>query len=225
MWIASTLGFFSIVKKGHPGEWQVRARTRRDIENLANAINHKPLLGDQRIIETGNSDYRFRIVVDWRGKQNVMKALEDTIDYSNFKSKIAMVEDQRGKLSAYHDIWVIMERFQPRKHKLGWGQNPEDRQDEIDKNEQWYREMQGDWSNQPKTGDRKKRQSLLFGDKGELREFDAYTPKSARDATEANVMPFNPKRKRPGGAHWVRARKQREQSLNGFIPAHCRVAN
>jgi hypothetical protein len=37
MWLCTKLGFFSIMKKGNPGEWQIRARIKRDLDNLLSA--------------------------------------------------------------------------------------------------------------------------------------------------------------------------------------------
>lgn len=53
MWLCTQFGFFSIVQK-KPGEFHVRARVRRDLENLAG-------LGGSawEIIETADADYRF----------------------------------------------------------------------------------------------------------------------------------------------------------------------
>ena len=38
MWICSQLGFFSIVRKT-PGEFHIRARLRRDLVNLCEAVS------------------------------------------------------------------------------------------------------------------------------------------------------------------------------------------
>jgi hypothetical protein len=59
MWICSKLGFFSIVRKGEPETWQVRARRKEDLEELFNAIDF-----DHEILTTPGHDYAFRVHVD-----------------------------------------------------------------------------------------------------------------------------------------------------------------
>lgn len=97
MWIASKLGFYSIVQK-MPGEFHVRARVRDDLERLRDRVGP-----DLEIFETLDSDYRFRFIVE--DPAGVMLALADSIDYHNFKSQIASDPAQRDKLHAYHNLW------------------------------------------------------------------------------------------------------------------------
>lgn len=100
MWIASTLGFFSIVKK--QDGWHVRARQRRDIENLVRAagiccpVHRWP-----------EADYRFRIIVDCQGDlDRIFAALTATINYPNFKQAISGTPGQSEKLPVYEDLWL-----------------------------------------------------------------------------------------------------------------------
>ncbi len=99
MWIASKLGFYSVVQK-MPGEFHVRARVRADLERLRDLV--MPDTGLE-IFETTDSDYRFRFIVE--DPAGVMLALADSIDYHNFKSQIASDPSQAPKLSAYHSLW------------------------------------------------------------------------------------------------------------------------
>ncbi|MFO1461230.1 MAG: hypothetical protein U1G08_17740 [Verrucomicrobiota bacterium] len=99
MWIASSIGFFSIVTKD--GNLHVRARARRDLINLL-AIPGIP----QAKIETWPAaDYRWRIRLDPGAAGAVLGALAGTVDYPNFKSEVARRPDQRAKLPAYHRLW------------------------------------------------------------------------------------------------------------------------
>lgn len=41
-------------------------------------------------------------------------ALECSVDYPNFKSRIARLPAQRQKLDAYHDLWHALYRLQDR---------------------------------------------------------------------------------------------------------------
>ncbi|MCC6352322.1 MAG: hypothetical protein IT577_00470 [Verrucomicrobiae bacterium] len=99
MWLCTQFGFFSIVQK-RPGEFHVRARVRRDLENLAG-------LGGSawEIIETADADYRFRIVVDQRAVAAILAQLAERIDYANFKGRIHSLPDQAEKGPAYGKLW------------------------------------------------------------------------------------------------------------------------
>ncbi len=101
MWIASKLGFYSIVQKT-PGEWHVRARTRDDLVRLAAAV----YTAGVEIEEWPAADYRWRLIVhDPAELGAIFQALAETIDYSNFKSEVGTRPDQRPKLGAYHTLW------------------------------------------------------------------------------------------------------------------------
>lgn len=101
MWIATKLGFYSIVQKA-PGEWHVRARIRDDLSRLVLAVEGS--LGD--IQEWPGADYRWRFIVrDPSILASIFQGLAETIDYSNFKSEVGSRPDQRPKLPAYHTLW------------------------------------------------------------------------------------------------------------------------
>ncbi len=99
MWIASKLGFFSIVfKEGH---WHLRARLKRDLENLRAAAGL-----EESIENWPQADYRWRVRLAAEADlTRVFSALQHSIDYGNFKNQIAATPDQRAKLPAYHDLW------------------------------------------------------------------------------------------------------------------------
>jgi hypothetical protein len=99
MWLATQHGFYSIVEK-KSGEFHVRARCRKDLENLL-ALSGLAM----PIIETPAGDYGWRVVV---GKPEVAKALAalgGAIDYSNFKDRIHDLPDQREKAPIYSRLW------------------------------------------------------------------------------------------------------------------------
>jgi hypothetical protein len=105
MWLATKHGFFSIVKKG--GKFHVRARVRRDLENLV-AVAHI----NADIIESATTDYRYRIFVDGAGLGVLMMTLATTLDYGNFKGHIHDLPDQADKSEAYANIWGLMAQMQ-----------------------------------------------------------------------------------------------------------------
>jgi hypothetical protein len=108
MWMASTAGFFSIVER-HPGEFQVRARERADIENAART---KALRGT-RWIETPSGDYRYRIVCSHAAAVAFVTEIASRIDYSNFKAAVHATRGQEHKGAPYARVWSIMSALQP----------------------------------------------------------------------------------------------------------------
>ena len=111
MWLCTKYGFYSIVRK-QPGEFHIRARVKRDLENLKTVSEIK-----RRILVTKDADYRYRMVVNEIEVMAAMTVLGATLDYPNFKSEIAKAEDQRDKLTAYHELWRLMAVFQQERGK------------------------------------------------------------------------------------------------------------
>lgn len=108
MWIASKLGFYSIVQKT-PGEWHVRARIRADLVRLSFAVAPSAV----EIEEWPAADYRWRFIVrDASELVTIFEALAETVDYSNFKSEVGTRPDQRPKLAAYHTLWANLYAIQ-----------------------------------------------------------------------------------------------------------------
>ncbi len=97
-------GFFSIVQKGFEKEFQIRARERIDIDHAARITGAGP------VIKTPKGDYSYRIEVTHEELQKLMRVLIEDLDYNNFKSMIALQQDQKEKLDAYHDVWGILEK-------------------------------------------------------------------------------------------------------------------
>lgn len=105
MWICSTLGYFSIVKK--EGDFYVRARTPKDLENLKKAAG----INDE-VKQFPNTDYVARLIVDKKTLDKIYGALQNTINYPNFKDEIHDSPSQRDKLGYYSKIWEIMYTYQ-----------------------------------------------------------------------------------------------------------------
>jgi len=115
MWLFTKYGFYSIVRKPFSGiketyeekPFQVRSRIKDDLNNLKKAAEI-----ESEVIETKNSDYRYRMFVGKEDFLSVMNALVDSVDYPNFKNEVAKHRDQRHKLHSYHDIWRLMYNIQ-----------------------------------------------------------------------------------------------------------------
>lgn len=99
MWIASKIGFFSLVVKD--GHLHVRGRLKQDLENLTRLLGYPPY----RIEDWPQADYRWRIRMPEGSAGAVLAVLATTVDYPNFKSVVGTRPDQRAKLPAYHDLW------------------------------------------------------------------------------------------------------------------------
>jgi hypothetical protein len=115
MWLLTTTGFYSIVRKPwdrQPDTLTVRARARADLEALRQ--HYLPELGD--IVESDTADYRFRAQAP-RGAvaEAVRRAVAD-IDYDNFKSAVA-TRQGAAREDIYHRVWHDLFRIQqpPRK--------------------------------------------------------------------------------------------------------------
>jgi hypothetical protein len=101
MWLITPRGFYSAVAK--PGDADefvtVRARSERDIRNLADLIDAEPSRDD-------GTDYRWRIRCsksEWAGAVSTMA---DEIDYDNFKSRIAREDPERAHLLSR--VWEVL---------------------------------------------------------------------------------------------------------------------
>jgi hypothetical protein len=108
MWIASKLGFFSVVRKS-ADEFHIRARVRNDLDNLVRAGFPAAVVPSYP-----GSDYHWRILATAAQMPQLWQLLGESVDYDNFKSEIGRTPDQREKLHAYHEIWSIMHRLQER---------------------------------------------------------------------------------------------------------------
>ena len=104
MWLLTKHGAYSLVKKGE-NQFHVRARVRRDLENL---IERVPLPGAPTHFSR-TTDYPFRLIVGGNDVLKIMHFLGETIDYSNFKDTVNSTPDQRDKHSVYGQIWHLLQ--------------------------------------------------------------------------------------------------------------------
>jgi len=111
MWIASTLGWFSVViDNERPGRMLVRARCRQDALNLYEA--NKDLASIEKPTSDPTRDYRYRLSIDKLDWVVLASRLAQAVDYSNFKSEVAKQPSQRNKHDAYHEVWATLYRVQ-----------------------------------------------------------------------------------------------------------------
>jgi hypothetical protein len=109
IWILTTIGFFSIVQKERNQSndtLTIRARVREDLEGLRAYI---PDMSD--IIESEDSDYRYRAVAKRETVMAALATLAGGIDYDNFKNEVASRQGYRRAV-VYGDVWQVLYRLQ-----------------------------------------------------------------------------------------------------------------
>ena len=106
MWILHpNVGFLSVVEKPwdrERGTLTIRARVRGDLERLKAYL---PDMSD--IIESEDSDYRYRAVADRKTVSEAMAKLAADIDYDNFKNEVASRQGY-ARASVYGDVWHVL---------------------------------------------------------------------------------------------------------------------
>jgi len=131
MWIASNIGFYSIVKKpSHLHEdgsavTVVRARDKADLTRLLANTSETPGFEWQmpsvtRIHEWDYSDYRYRIYVEnAEDFTAIFETLSNTITYDNFKDEILATPHQLKKYKAYEGLWFNIMNAHRKVHSKG----------------------------------------------------------------------------------------------------------
>lgn len=128
MWIASTIGWFDVVKdRDVKGGVIIKARCKADIWNLYRQFSNARKGKGRRFklgkpISSKQWDYRYGIKCQKRVAAQIIYRLAMQIDYSLFKGAVHDRPDQHNKTSAYLTIWSTMLRVQ---------QHEEDRLDPV----------------------------------------------------------------------------------------------
>jgi len=122
MWLFTQYGFFSAVcaRAGEgsqgdavdEGRMMVRARLRGHLEGLK--LRFPEVLGGVEIVETPDTDYRYRLFMEKSVWVNVVTVLSEELDYDNFKSKVGQnLEAVGGEYQrSLHEVWDTMQRLQ-----------------------------------------------------------------------------------------------------------------
>lgn len=92
----------------------MRARIRAHLERLKERF--PDLLAGCEVVEFAGTDYPYRCFVDKATWSKVIAALNDEIDYDNFKDEVKRHQGPSGSayLDALHDVWAEMARLQKR---------------------------------------------------------------------------------------------------------------
>lgn len=100
MWVLTTFGFFSTVRKPGDDHLTVRARSAGDLDRLRE--RYLPGLGPT--VEGAGTDYRFRALADPEEFAGAMAAIARDIDYANFKSEVSRRMGPR-RSHVYGRVW------------------------------------------------------------------------------------------------------------------------
>jgi hypothetical protein len=109
MWLMTRFGFFSIVMDNQNKIYKVRARAKKDLQNLLDEV---PQLKNHEILTYPSADYRYRILIDQAQLNALYAHFASTINYGNFKDAIYDIADQKDKLGHYHRVWEEMYGYQ-----------------------------------------------------------------------------------------------------------------
>lgn len=103
MWIFTNFAFISIVKdRTDPTQVVVRARVRDDLEKMFGS--------EHNVIESSDSDYRFRMFLDHEFVTKTVAERVEEIDYDNFKNSISL--NDRDRYKNYTGVWSVMNSWQ-----------------------------------------------------------------------------------------------------------------
>ena len=110
MWLVTDRGFYSVVDKGdREGHLCVRGRVRADIDALFELDSMKAYADD--VIETHDSDYRYRVYVRREDWVAAAADLAGRIDYDNFKNAVGRLQGYE-RSRAYSKVWQDLYRLQ-----------------------------------------------------------------------------------------------------------------
>lgn len=109
MWLITPIGFFSIVQKPNDKHLTVRARVRRDLDELRE--RYLPALS--RTLATPTADYAYRATVPHAALAAAMAAIVADLDYDNVKAQVERVQGHARAL-VYADVWTVLHQELPR---------------------------------------------------------------------------------------------------------------
>lgn len=132
MWLCTKFGFFS-VKQQSPIHYHVRARVRRDLENLCDQMRETLVVDDvdptyvvlyrevldspavnlkEAIQEWPNAEYRYRLILSKHAINTLFRLLADSIDYTSFKDEVVQHPGQKEHFFLYHRVGATMASLQ-----------------------------------------------------------------------------------------------------------------
>ena len=122
MWLFTKYGFYSAIcaRQGDgrhnqpvdPTKIMVRARLRTHLTALKERF--PDLLGNCEIRESPAADYAYRLFAEKPVWSQVLVAMNEDMDYDNFKSEVARHQGRSGAEyeHALHEVWAVVNRLQ-----------------------------------------------------------------------------------------------------------------
>ena len=107
MWLFTTIGFFSVVRKDGEPNLTVRARSSADLDRLR--TNFMPELS--ATISKAGTDYPFRATISQQAFAKGMALIGESIDYHNFKDEVAETMGAE-RAHTYHHVWSALKRIE-----------------------------------------------------------------------------------------------------------------
>ena len=107
MWLFTTIGFFSVVRKDGEPNLTVRARSSADLDRLRTTF--MPELS--ATTSKKGTDYPYRATINQQAFAKGMALIGESIDYHNFKDEVA---EKMGSERAhtYHHVWSALKRIE-----------------------------------------------------------------------------------------------------------------
>jgi len=108
VWIASTLGFFSIVRD-HSDQrvTHVRARRREHLEQLCGYAHTCGMIDLRKhLLATPERDYPWRIVMPTLYLHDLMSVLSSSVVYPNFKAEVQRTDPATA--AVYSRVWAML---------------------------------------------------------------------------------------------------------------------
>ena len=115
MWVFYTGGMVSVVlarvgngksAKADPSRVMVRGRMKSHLQNLKDRF--PAILGGAEILESQNSDYRWRMIIPKTQWVGVATSLAESLDYTNYKNAAHSVDNGGAFYKALGKVWGIM---------------------------------------------------------------------------------------------------------------------
>ena len=110
MWLFTTIGFFSVVRKDGEQHLTVRARSSADLDRLR--TNFMPELS--ATISKAGTDYPFRATISQQAFAKGMASIGESIDYHNFKDEVAAKMGKK-RAGTYSKVWSVLREIETEK--------------------------------------------------------------------------------------------------------------
>ena len=110
MWLFTTIGFFSVVRKDGEQHLTVRARSSADLDRLRQQF----MTELSATISKAGTDYPFRATISQQAFAKGMASIGESIDYHNFKDEVAAKMGKK-RAGTYSKVWSVLREIETEK--------------------------------------------------------------------------------------------------------------